>query len=388
MRRELEPRRIVLPSLVVGIVGLLICVAGWVLDPGQLFRSYLAAYGFWLAVGLGLLGVALIQFLTGGVWGLASRRVYEAGASTLWVLAILFLPLFAGLYWLYPWARPEVVTQDPVLQHKAAYLNIPFFVVRSALYFIIWILIARLLLRWSAEQDRTGDLGLTARLQTFSTIGVIVLGLTASFAAIDWFMSLEPRWYSTVYGAMVAMGMVLTAFSFAVVVVILLSRREPLADVVTAQVRNELGSLLLAFLMLWTYMAFFQYLLIWTGNLTEEIPWYLNRLNGPWRPVALIVALAGFSLPFVLLVFRGLKRNPRTLLAIAAFLLATRLVVAFWLVMPAFGPAVGVVHWLDVPAILGIGGVWLAVFCRHLAARPVLPLHDPRLASVLELEHA
>jgi hypothetical protein len=205
---------------------------------------------------------------------------------------------------------------------------------------------------------------------------------------MDWLMSLEPHWYSTVYGAIVSMSMLLTAFAFMVVVVVALRDEPPLAQLATPQLFNDLGSLMLALLMLWAYMAFFQFMLIWAGNLAEEIPWYLRRIDGPWQPVAWAVAIAGFAVPFFLLLFRGLKRNPRTLAALAAFLLATRIVDMFWLVAPAFEDSRQVLHWLDPVAVVAIGGVWIALFARQLTRWPLVPPNDPRVASRLGGEHA
>lgn len=367
------------PALLVGLLGLALSAAGWVADPARFFQAYLMAYAFWLAIPLGCLALALLQFLSGGVWGLVLRRVVESGAATLPLMLVLFLPLVFGLPTLYPWARPEVVATDAVLQQKALYLNVPFFLVRTAVYFAAWLGLTFCLLRWSAEQDRTGDPRLLRKLQRLAAGGLVLLGLTVSFAAIDWLMSLEPRWYSTAYPLMVATGALLSGLAFAVAVAILLARRPPLAAVVSPQVLNDLGSLLLAFLMLWTYIAYFQYLLVWTGNLAEEIPWYLRRLDGAWQALAFAVALGGFGLPFVLLVFRGLKRSARPLLAIAAFLLATRLLDTFWLVEPAFPDAT--LDWRDLAAVLGLGGLWLALFARRLAALPLLPPHDLRLGA-------
>jgi hypothetical protein len=383
-------RRIFRPALIVGAIGLALCVVGGFVDPTQAFRSYLMAYTLWLDLPLGCLALSLIQFMTGGAWGLAIRRIVEAGARTMPLMALLFIPIFFGLPRIYLWARPEVVAQDPLLQHKSLYLNSAGYIIRAVVYFAAWSALATYLGRWSAEQDRSGDPRLLGKLQRLSIGGAVLLGLTASFAAIDWLMSLEPDWYSTVYGAIVAWGTVLTSMCFAIVALVLLAGRGAsgtLARVLSPQLLNELGSLLLAFLILWSYMAYFQYLLIFAGNLNEEIPWFLRRTTGEWLPIALIVVFGTFATPFFLLLFRDLKRNPRTLAAIAAVLLITRPIDMFWLVKPAFVTEGWLLHWLDVAAAVGLGGIWLAAFTWRLAQRPLLPPNDPRLPAAMEALH-
>jgi hypothetical protein len=375
--------RLLLGAFGVGLVGLVISVIGYMSDAGRFFRSYLAIYLFLVSIPLGCLALALLQFLTGGAWGLLLRRILEAGSATLPLLLVMFIPIAMGLKLLYPWAEPAVVASDPLLQQKSPYLNVPFFLLRALSYFIVWSALAVLLARWSREQDRTGDARILPRLQRLAAGGLLLLGLTVTFAAIDWFMSLEPHWYSTAYPPIIAMGAMLSALAFSIVALVLLAPRHALGPLVTPQRLNDLGSLLLAFLMLWTYIAYFQYLLIWSGNLTEEIPWYLRRLEDGWRVVALGIALGGFALPFALLVFRELKRRRGVLLGIAALVLGSRLIDALWMVAPAFPN--GAVGWQEFAVLLGLGGLWLALFLNRLAAAPLLPEYDERLG---ELRHA
>jgi hypothetical protein len=373
-------------SAVVGAVALTIAlVVGVVADRSGFFHAYLIAYTFWLGLGLGSLGVALVQFLTGGHWGLVARRIFEAGASTLPLMALLFVPLLFGLPRLYAWARPQDVAHDPILQHQALYLNVPLFLVRAVVYLAIWSALALVLRRWSQAQDvsEEGELALL-RLQRFSIVAVLVLAVTLTFAAIDWLMSLDVDWYSTMYPPMVGTAFLLVALAFAIVVVAILAPRSALGDLVTPSIYNNLGSLLLAFLMLWAYMSYFQYLLMWAGNLTDEIPWYLRRVGGGWLPVALLLATFGFGVPFVCLLFRPLKRNPRTLAAIASLIMVMLVVNAFWLIEPPLEPSGPSLNWLALVSLVGIGGLWLAAFAWLLGSRPLLAAHDPRLPSALE----
>jgi hypothetical protein len=380
-------RRFTLGSALVGILAAVLLVVAGVANPLAFFRAYLFGYTFWLGLGLGSLGVVLVQFLTGGNWGLAIRRIFEAGTATLPMMAILFVPVLFGLPQLYAWARPADVAADSVLQHKAAYLNVPFFVIRSLVYLVAWVLIGYVMRRWSAIQDRDADPVVLRRLQRVSVIGALVLGFTVTFAAIDWLMSLDADWYSTMYPPMVAMGDMLLALAFGILLVAIFGPASSLREMLTPRIFNDLGSLLLAFTMLWGYLEYFQYLLIWAGNLSDEIPWYLSRSTGGWLPVAVAVAAIGFLLPWYLLLFRPLKRDRRSLAAIAGLLVVMQLVNVFWIVEPPFEPSGPVVDLLDVLAVVGFGGLWLAVFTWQLAARPILPANDPRLPAALEAAH-
>lgn len=376
--------RLQVVALVVGGVGLIVTVLLGLNNLDGFFRSYLMAEMLWLGLALGCLGVVLVQFLTGGQWGFATRRIFEAGVGTVPLMAVLFVPILFGLPRLYAWAQPADVAADVILQHRAPYLNLPFVLGRSIVYLAVWVALALVLRRWSLIQDENDDLLILRRLQRFSVIGLIALGFTVSFAAIDWLMSLDADWYSTMYPPLVGTSFMLFALAFGILMTTTLAGATQLREVVTPRLFNDLGSLLLAFLMLWGYMEYFQYLLIWAGNLTDEIPWYLRRIEGGWLGVALALGGIGFLVPFWFLLFRPLKRNPRTLRAIAALLIVMRLVDTYWLVKPPFEPGGPLVSWLDIAAVVGLGGVWLAVFLRQLTGRPLLVRYDPRFVPALE----
>ena len=366
-------------ALGVGIAALALCVAGAIASPAQFFRSYLFGYLFWTGVALGCLAIVMLQHLSGGAWGMVIRRMLESGSRTLPLMALLFLPLVPGIRQLYGWARP-----DNAISHQAAYLNVPFFLFRALLYFLVWLSIAYFLNRWSREQDRTGDLRLARRLQLLSGPGLVLYGLTATFAAIDWVMSLEPHWYSSIFGILIIGGQALSAMAFIIVVAVLLAQHEPLSGVLLPSHFNDLGKLLLTFVMLWAYFAFSQLLIIWSGNLPEEIPWYLHRLHSGWRWVGVLLILFHFALPFVLLLSRDLKRNARALALLAVGVIFMRLVDLFWLTAPEFWPGSFHLHWMDIAAPVGIGGVWLAVFAWQLRGWPLLPIGDRYLEKALE----
>ncbi|MBV9170923.1 MAG: hypothetical protein JOZ81_12645 [Chloroflexi bacterium] len=383
-------RRVMITAAVVGIVALavlaVLVIVGFTTTT-LFFRAYLLGYQYWLGLSLGSLGIVVVQFLTGGRWGLATRRIFEAGIATLPMMAVLFVPLLLGLQPLYAWARPDVVAADPVLQHKSIYLNIPFFVIRALVYLVCWVVLGYLMRRWSLRQDRTDDPAVLVRLQRLSIVAALVLSFTVTLAAIDWLMSLEPDWFSTMYPPMIAMGDLLLALAFGVVIVAVFGPRSALGEILTPNLFNDLGSLLLAFTMLWGYLEFFQYMLIWAGNLSDEIPWYVSRSQGGWQPLAITVGAVAFFLPWYLLLFRPLKRNPRTLAAIALLLVCMQVVSVFWMVAPPFEPDGPAVSLLDVLAVVGFGGLWLAVFAWQLGARPLLPAYDPRVQPALEAAH-
>jgi hypothetical protein len=361
----------------VGAAAILVCALAGFLDPTQLLRSYLVAYLFWVGGALGCLAILMIYHVTGGAWGVAIRRLLESGAQTLPVMALLFIPIALGLGRLYEWAQPEHVAHDPLLQHKALYLNVPFFLARTVCYFVAWTLVVRALTRWSLRQDESFDPMPGERLELISRGGLVLLGLTMTFASIDWAMSLEPHWYSTIYGVIFMGGSTLTAFALVIPVAALLASYPPVAGLVSADQLGDLGKLLLAFVMLWAYFALSQFLIIWSGNLPEEITWYLARLRGGWQWVAIAIVLFHFALPFVLLLSRRLKRRAASITTVALFLVVMRFVDVFWLITPAFDPGRLRVHLLDLAAVLAVGGVWTWLFVRQLEGRPLLPLRDP-----------
>jgi hypothetical protein len=371
-------RRIQHVALIAGLIALGLCGVGACLSPAQFLRSYLVAYLFWFGIALGCMAILMIHHIAGGAWGAVIRRLLESGTRTLPLMALLFLPLALGLRSLYEWARPEAVAQDAILQHNSLYLNVPFFLARAAFYFAVWLIIALFLNRWSLDQDSTTDPAVGRRLELLSRGGLLAVGLTMTFASIDWVMSLDPRWYSTIYGILVMGGQVLGAMAFVIPMTALLAR-GPLSRVVTAQQFHDLGKLMLAFLMLWAYFAFSQFLIIWSANLPEEIPWYLRRMSAGWQAMSVGLILFHFILPFLVLLSRDVKRRAGTLAAVALFVLLLRFIDVFWLVTPAFSPAAFAVHWMDIVTPVGVGGIWLWVFVWQLQGRPLIAINDPSL---------
>lgn len=365
----------------IGGLGVVASSIGFIFARAQFFQSYLVSWLFWIALTLGCLGIMMIQHLSGGSWGLMIRRTLEAATRTLPVLTVLFIPILLGLEELYVWARPEAAN-DPLIQHKASYLNPMAFTIRSILYLVILTLFAWMLSRLSLKQDESGDPAVYRQLKTVAAPGLVVLCLLSTFAAIDWLMSLDPHWYSSIFGVYFITGAGVAGFGFISLMALYLSQRPPLEGVIEPKHFHDYGKLLLAFVMLWSYIALSQLLIIWSGNLPEEVPWYLHRVQGGWKWVSIALILFNFFLPFILLLSRDLKRNARLLAGVALFVLVMRWVDLYWLAAPTFHHDLAP-HWLDVTTMAGIGGIWLAVFSTQLQKRPLLPTNDPYLEEAL-----
>jgi hypothetical protein len=364
-------------ALGAGVVALGVCAAGAVFSPAQFFRAYLAAYLFYLGLGLGSLAILAIYHLTGGAWGFLIRRILEAGIRTLPLLAVLFVPIACGLGYLYEWAQPEKVAADPSLRHKQVYLNEPFFWARAALFFVLWMAVAYLLDSWSRRQDRTDDPALLPRFGRLAGIGLVIYGVSIHFASVDWVMSLQPAFRSTIFGPLMASSHLLSAMAFTLLLLAWLVERPPLAEQASVEALNDLGNLLFTFLIVWAYLVFFQFMLIWMANLPYDIIWYLPRIQGGWRWVAWALLVFNFIIPFFSLLLRDVKRDPRALARVAGLVLFMQLVHTDYLVLPAFADTTLADHWMDFLAPVGLGGIWLAYFIWQVQRRPVLPAHDP-----------
>lgn len=363
-------------ALIAALVGSLLAALGWYLSPIAFFSAYLTAFLFWLGISLGCLAVVMIHHLTGGGWGMSIRRICEASYSVLPLLAVLFLPVLIGLPILYPWARPELIEHDAILQGKQPYLNPQGFILRAVLYFAIWIASGFLLNRMSAGQDAAGEYPRRRRLALWSGPALVLWVLTVTFASVDWSMSLEPHWFSSMYGVLYIAGWGVAGLAFAIVTLLLLRSYAPMSAMYNLSRQHDLGNFLLAFVMFWSYVSFSQYLIIWSGNLPEEIPWYINRSHGGWQAFPVALMLLHFLVPFLLLLSRQAKRIPRWLLSISLLLLVMRWVDLYWTVVPAFSPAVFWVHWLHIVLPIAIGGWWMAMFTWRLPARLQLPVFD------------
>jgi hypothetical protein len=372
-------------SLVFGGIGLALMGVGFVTSRDTFLQSYLIGFFFWMAITLGSLAVLMVQYLSGGVWGLVGRRIFEASTRNMWLMALLFLPIALNLPVLYAWARPEAA-HDAAIQIKAAYLNPTFFYARAIAFFAIWGGLIVIFNRWSKEQDETAPLlpgPQDRRCRVLAGPGLVLYMLTVTLMSVDWVMSLDPKWTSTIFGILTVGGQGLSTMAFTLVVLASLVKFKPMSDVARAEVFHDLGKLMFAFVLLWAYFSVSQLIIVWSANLPEEIPFYLKRFTGPWAPVSVAILLGQFVLPFALLLSRSLKRTPARVATVALIILFMRAVDIAWTIGPMVRPEGAGLHWLDLASVLGIGGVWLFFFWRTLASRALLPAHDPYFQKAL-----
>jgi hypothetical protein len=383
-------------SLIFGVVFGIAAIALAVLRPNEFYRGYLLGFMCWLGVALGSMAILMIRHLTGGGWGMVIRRILGAAMRTLPGLAVLFIPIIIAVlqHHIYPWAMPADLIQDAhIREHldkhsfiKGTYLNATGFIIRAILYFAIWNALSYLLSRWSRETDRPGAPDNTQKFKAVAGPGLILYGFTISFAAIDWVMSLDPSWISTIFGLIILIGEVLSAMCFAVVVERILFNYKPMSEMLKPDFVHDHGKWMLTFIMVWAYFSFSQWLIIWAGNLPTEITFYMKRLNGGWGAIGLILAVFHFAVPFAILLSRPFKRDIRKLVWLAIGLIVMRYVDLFWIIEANFSRTLNLTL-ADVIVPIAIGGFWLAYFFHNLSTLPLLPAYDPSAGEVLEPHH-
>ena len=382
-------------SLIVGIVFAIASIILAITNPDQFYRGYLLGFLCWLGVSLGSMAIVMIRHLTGGGWGMVIRRILGAAMRTLPLLAILFIPIIIAVvqHRIYPWAMPTESVQDPYIREhlekhsfiKNAYLNQTGFIIRAIIYFVIWNVLSFLLSMWSRQTDRPGAPNNTQKFKAVAGPGLILYAFTISFAAIDWLMSLDPSWISTIFGLIILIGEMLSAMCFAVVVERILVNYKPMSEMLKPDFVHDHGKWIMTFIMVWAYFSFSQWLIIWAGNLPNEITFYTKRLSFGWGKVGLCLALFHFAVPFAILLSRPFKRNIRKLVWLAIWLMLMRWLDLFWIIEPNFMKGLGITA-ADIVVPIAIGGLWLAYFFRNLASWPLLPAYDPSAGEVLEID--
>lgn len=381
---ELEQtlRRCRMPLLVAGAVLIAASIAGAFFGPGDFFHAWLVGFLFWGGLVLGSMAFLMLQYLTGGAWGIVTRRTLEAATRTLPLIALFFVPLAFGMPELYEWARPDRVRQNHLLQHRSSYMNPTMYIVRTVIYFAIWITFSYFLNRWSAEEDASPN-GQPRKLARLSAPGLIVYVFTITFAAVDWAESLQTPWFSTIWGFLFVASQGMIALGFAILAMWLLSKREPMSEVLRPSHFHDLGKLLLMMVMVWGYFSFSQLVIVWSGNLPHEISYYLPRFKTSWGWLGVALIVVQFLIPFLLLLNLPLKRNAALLSGVVGIVLFMQYWDVVWFVLPGYHNGGFQISWLTVTVPLGLGGIWVWAFCGQLTKRPLLPLNAPELEEAL-----
>jgi hypothetical protein len=385
-------------ALVVGGLGIIALIIGSFIGPNALdhaLRAYLAGYVLWVGASLGCMALLMTQHLSAGKWGLIIRRVLEAGSAQFPLLFILFLPIGLGMHHLFPWTEPRF-SQLPwdsqkIILHKQVMLNPVFFWIRWVIYFFLWTAFSSTLRKWSIERDRDPLARDWQRIfENLSGLGIVMYSLTMTFAMIDWVMSLDATWFSTIFGLIFLAGQGLTSLSICIITILLLSHEEPMRTMLRKTEMHDLGKLMLAFTMLYAYLSFSQWLITWSGNLPQEINFYLNRLAGNWNNLGRFLILFEFAVPFALLLSRRLKKQPGFMVPLCSWFIVVRMIDLYWHVEPNFHAAERQItfNWMYLAATAGLGGIWTFFFIRSLKSRPILVAYDAQMEELLEPEHA
>ena len=372
-------------ALIIGIAALLLSAFGLFTNAEQFYFSYLTAFVYWFTIAIGGLFFTLLGHITGAVWSIVLRRIAEVLGMLLLPLAILFIPILFGMHELFHWSDAEAVAHDALLQKKAGYLNLPFFIIRAVFYFTLWFFLTRTLYKNSLQQDHATDgTALAEKLRRISAPGTILFALTLTFASFDWVMSIDAHWFSTMFGVYIFSGSYLTVIAFLIILLQYFRRQRILTDVVTGEQFHDLGRLLFTFVIFWAYIAGAQYFLIWYANIPEETVWYLHRWEGSWKSISLFIIAFHFVVPFFILLFRATKRNQLLLGIIAGLILVMHWFDLYWLIMPSLHPHQAHFSWMDVTTLVGIGGIFIGLLIRQLARQPLVPVGDPRLRDSIE----
>lgn len=382
-------------ALGVGGIALIIWAFGLYFNREQALLSWLLGFIFWSGIGIGCLGVLMLQYLTGGAWGLVIRRILEAGTRTLPVIILMFIPLAIGVYTrsFYEWTH--LSPEDHVMVQRGIFMTPWFWIVRAGIYFTLWGVMVYLLNKWSAQQDQTKSVEdsrlLLERASRFSGPTLVIYALVVTFAVVDWMLTLDPHWFSTIWGLLFVAGWALSCFCFVVANLAYLSDKAPMNRVIGKRHFHDLGKLMLALVMVWAYFNFSQFLIIWAGNLPEETGWLLTRMKGGWGYIGVGLILFHFAFPFLVLLQQDFKRKARWLATLAIFILGMRLVDMFYLIGPSarvaadsFAPGTFSVSWMDFVAPVAVGGIWLWWFFGELMKRPIVPAMDPYFEGAIE----
>jgi hypothetical protein len=385
-------RRLWMVPVLIGVAALVMSAVGWAVNPTQFYFSYLIGWTFCVSISLGALFFVTIQHLTKAYWSVVVRRIAEALAMSFPLLVVLSIPIWLGLHDLYHWTHhdlldPESPEYDPVLAGKAPYLNIPFFLVRMGLYFGAWSFIAWTMYRSSMQQDVQSTPDTPAQQRRTSAWALPVLAITTQFFAFDILMSLDPHWFSTIFGVYFFGGAFWSFFATTIFTASLLRRNGMLEHTITPEHYQDLGKFMFGFTVFWTYIAFSQYMLIWYANLPEETVFYRHRLEHGWEVHTTALIFGHFILPFFLTIGRWAKRLLPWITFMAVFNLVMHWFDHHWLAMPVAMEALHQEHasisWISLTCFIGLAGVFYGAVLYRLSRHSLVPQHEPRLTKSL-----
>jgi len=374
-------------AFLAGAAGIILSGIGYLLNAGQFFYSWLTSFAFWVSIGLGGLFLTILHHLTGSIWSVVLRRLFETAMKVLPLLLLFFIPVALGIHDLYHWSHEDTVANDLLLQKKTPYLNVPFFIIRTVIYFTVWFLLGRGLYKNSVSQDKQHDEKYISNMKRISAPGVILFAITISFAAFDWLMSLDAHWYSTIFGVYYFAGSTLAVLAFMTLLAIIFRGRGILENEITVEHYHDLGKLLFTFTVFWGYIAFSQYFLIWYANIPEETVWYQHRWVHSWKAVSLLLVFGHFVIPFFTLMIRASKRNLRLLIPMTGWILFMHWVDLYWIVMPALHHHDVHLSWIDLTAFIGIGGIFTGLFFVQLEKHALVPVNDPKLEASINVKN-
>lgn len=374
-------------ALTVGVVGLALAAIGFFTDREHFFFAYLTAFTFWVTISLGALFFTMLQHLTGASWSIVLRRIAENLMAPLPWMFLLFIPILFGMHDLYHWSHADVVANDALLQKKAGYLNTTFFSIRAVIYFLVWSGLAHLLYKTSISQDSGHREEHWKKMKAISAPGMIIFAITTTLAGFDWLMSLEPHWYSTIFGVYFFCGGLWAVLAVLALMMSFLQKQGILKSEITVEHYHDVGKLMFAFTIFWTYIGFSQYFLQWYANIPEETIWYLDRWVGSWKAVSMIILFGHFVLPFTVLIFRGVKRSPKLLFILGFYFLAMHWVDHYWMAFPTLYADGAHFSWIDIATVAGIGGVFVWAFWSKLVKNPIIPVADPKLGESLNFKN-
>ncbi|MBN2412524.1 hypothetical protein JXQ31_12620 [candidate division KSB1 bacterium] len=370
-----------------GAAGIILSVIGYLFNARQFFYSWLTSFAFWMSIALGGLFLTLLHHLTGSVWSVVLRRLFETLMKILPLLILFFIPVALGIHELYHWSHEDAVAGDLLLQKKSPYLNVPFFIVRTVLYFFIWFLLGRGLYKNSISQDKQHEEKYLSGMKRTSALGVILFAVTISFAAFDWLMSLNAHWYSTIFGVYYFAGSTMAVLAFITLLAIIFRGRGILEKEITVEHYHDLGKLLFTFTVFWGYIAFSQYFLIWYANIPEETVWYQHRWVGSWKAVSLLLVFGHFVVPFFTLMIRASKRNLKLLIPMTIWILLMHWVDLYWIVLPSLYTQGVYLSWIDFTTFIGIGGIFTGAFFIQLGKHALVPVNDPKLEVSINIKN-